>query len=330
MTKNVAVVGDDVKRTDFALKAGRLSISPPAIESHQPYGSTRSAKVTVTNTGSAPATVEVLERDGTFDLLSRQGAALNEFTMKGLSTAQDGVAYGAAGNPAAAAPAIDPAWTRVANTPAAVFDNAAAVLDGKVYSVGGGSGTGNEKKTWVFDPETNAWSTLPDMPNGRAKASAAAVGGKLYVIGGWGAGGTPVASVDVFDPAAGTWSTLAGVTNPAPRAAAGTAVADGKVYLVGGCSNGACATTKNVVVFDPASGTFSTGANYPLDVAWMSCGGISGKVYCAGGSGTAAFKNTYRVRPGRQLLVGAAGPADRPVGLAVRRRRWPAGASPVG
>jgi N-acetylneuraminic acid mutarotase len=299
-TTNVAVVGDDVKRADFALKAGRLVVTPPTIESHQPYNSTRSTKVTVKNTGSAPATVEVLERDGTFNLLSLQGAARNEFTMKGLSTAQNGVAYGAAGNPAAAAPAATPAadaWARVANTPAAVFDNAAAVLDGKVYSVGGGTGTGNEKKTWVFDPATNAWSTLPDMPSGRSKSSAAAVGGKLYVIGGWSASGTPVGSVDVFDPVAGTWSTLAGVTNPAPRAAAGTAVADGKVYLVGGCSNGTCTTTKNLVVFDPASGTFSTGADYPLAVGWMSCGGISGKVYCAGGSGTATFKNTYVYDP---------------------------------
>ncbi|MGW4465467.1 S8 family serine peptidase [Micromonospora sp. NPDC004704] len=298
LTKNVAVVADNVKRTDYALKAGRLSVSPPQIESHQPYGSTRTAKVTVTNTGNAPAEVEVLERDGTFELLSRQGAALNEYSVKGLSPAQNGVAYGPAGNSAAAAPAIDPAWTRVANTPAAVFDNAAAVIDGKIYSVGGGSGSGNERKTWVLDPGTNAWSTLPDMPSARSKASAAAVGGKLYVLGGWSASGTPVASVDVFDPAAGTWSTLAGVTNPAARSAAGTAVLDGKIYLVGGCADGTCTSTKNTVIFDPASNTFSAGADYPFVIGWMSCGGIGGKVYCGGGTaGSATTTDAFEYDP---------------------------------
>ncbi|MFI6760480.1 S8 family serine peptidase [Micromonospora sp. NPDC050417] len=298
VTKNIAVAADNVKRGDFALKAGRLTVSPPQIESHQPYGSTRSAKVTVTNTGNAPAEIEVLERDGTFDLLSQQGAALNEYKVKGLSTAQNGVAYGLAGNSAAAAPAIDPAWTRVANTPAAVFDNAAAVIDGKVYSVGGGTSSGNERKTWVLDPETNAWSTLADMPTARSKASAAAVGGKLYVIGGWSASGAPVASVDVFDPATGAWSTVAGATNPAPRAAAGTAIVDGKVYLVGGCADGTCTSSKNTVIFDPASGTFSTGADYPIAVGWMSCGGIGGAVYCGGGAaGTTTFTDAFVYDP---------------------------------
>jgi hypothetical protein len=154
------------------------------------------------------------------------------------------------------------------------------------------------RKTWVFDPESNAWSTLADMPTARSKASAAAVNGKLYVIGGWSATGAPVASVDVFDPVAGTWSTLAGVTNPAPRAAAGTAVADGKVYLVGGCADGSCTSTKNLVVFDPAAGTFNAGTDYPIAIGWMSCGGISGKVYCGGGAaGTATFKDAFVYDP---------------------------------
>jgi len=54
----------------------------------------------------------------------------------------------------------------------------------------------------------------------------------------WADNGNPDAAVDVFDPASETWSRLDGVTNPAP-AAAGTAVAGGKIYLVGGCTDGA-------------------------------------------------------------------------------------------
>jgi N-acetylneuraminic acid mutarotase len=254
--------------------------------------------VTVRNTGSAPADVEVLERAGGYELLSRKGAALAEHKMKGISPARDGVAYGAEGNAAAAAPLIDDAWTRVADLPVALFDNAAATLNGKVYSVGGGSGTGVEKKAWVFDPADNSWTALPDLPNARSKPSAVAVNGKLYVIGGWGANHATLASVDVFDPAAGSWTTLAGATNPAPAAAAGTAVVGGKVYLTGGCADSNCAASAKTVVFDPATGTFSTGANYPHAVSWMSCGGIGGSVYCAGGTGSTEYTDGYSYDPG--------------------------------
>ncbi|MDG4833659.1 S8 family serine peptidase [Solwaraspora sp. WMMD1047] len=298
-TRPVTVQPDGTVRADFALGAGRLTVSPGSIESHQPYGSVRQTKLTVTNTGSAPATVDVVERGGGFDLLSRKGAELNEIKMKGISKARTGVGYGTIGGTdgTAAAPLIDEAWTRLPNLPAAIFDNAAATIGGKVYSVGGGSGTGLERRAWVYDPGAAAWTALPDLPNARSKPSAAAVGGKLYVLGGWGPGGTPVASVDVFDPATGAWSTLSGTTNPAPRSAAGTAVVGGKVYLVGGCMDSNCTDSANLVIFDPATGTFRAGANYPQIVSWMSCGGIGGKVYCAGGAGATEYSNGYGYDP---------------------------------
>ncbi|MDM4721014.1 S8 family serine peptidase [Micromonospora sp. WMMA1363] len=294
-TRDVTVVADDVRRADLALAAGRLTVTPAEVESHQPYGSTRKTRLTVTNTGSAPATVEVLERAGRFELLDKRGAPLREVTLKGISKARTGTAYG--GPTPDAGTSADDAWTRVADLPTAVFDNAAASLDGRVYSVGGGSGTGTEGKAWVYDPDTDAWSALPDLPTVRAKPAVAAVGGKLYAFGGWSAGGNPVASVDVLDPGAGTWSTLPGVTNPTPVAAAGTAVAGGKVYLVGGCTDGACAATDRLVVFDPRSGAFTTGAPYPHPVSWLSCGGIGAQVYCAGGTGGTEYTDAYRYDP---------------------------------
>ncbi|MEO3742781.1 S8 family serine peptidase [Plantactinospora sp. B5E13] len=297
-TKNVTVDADSTKRADFALKAARLTLDRSEIEMHQPYGSTRTVKVTVTNTGNAPATVELLERSGGFDLLSARGAELVEYKMKGISKAATGIAYGAPTNSAAAAPLVDDAWTRVANAPAAVFDNSTVTLNGRVYSVGGGSGTGNERKTWVYDPSADTWSALPDLPTARSKPALGAINGKIYAVGGWGAGSTPVATVDVFDPATNTWSTLPGVTNPVPRAATAAAVSGGKLYVVGGCGDSACGTdTADVVVFDPSTNQFSQAADYPQGVSWMSCGGIGGRVYCAGGVGTVEFDNGYVLDP---------------------------------
>ena len=297
-TKAVAVGPDDTTGADFALGAGRLTVTPTTIESHQPYGSTRNTRITVTNTGTAPAEVALVERGGRFDLLSRKGTELVEQKMKGISKARTGVGYGAyGGNVGSAAPAIDDAWTRVGDLPAEIFDNAAATLDGKVYSFGGGTGSDQERKAWVYDPGTDAWTALPELPTARSKASAAAVDGKLYLLGGWGVEGDPVAAVDVFDPVSGAWSTLAGVINPQPRAAAGAAVTDGKVYLVGGCTDADCDDSADLVIFDPVARGFRTAQPYPHLVAWMSCGGIGGKVYCAGGTGGTEFTDGYVYDP---------------------------------
>ncbi|MFY1689593.1 S8 family serine peptidase [Plantactinospora sp. WMMB782] len=296
--RQVTVVADDARRADFALKAARLTVTPTNLELHQPYGSTRNVTVKVTNTGNAPATVRSLERGARFSELSAKGAELVEYKMKGLSKGRTGTAYGPGTGTAAAAPQVDDAWTRVANLPAAIFDNSAVTLDGKVYSIGGGADTGNERKSWVYDPATNVWTALPDMPTARSKPAVAALNDRIYVLGGWGAGDAPVDTVDVFDPATRTWTTLAGVTNPAPRAAAAFATSGGKLYVVGGCGDNECSVdTADVTVFDPITGTFGSAADYPQGSSWMACGGVGGKVYCAGGVGAVEFRNGFVYDP---------------------------------
>ncbi|MEU5913534.1 S8 family serine peptidase [Micromonospora sp. NPDC047527] len=294
-TKRVTVVADRARRADLALAAGRLTVTPGGVESYQPHGSTRTTKVTVRNTGTAPAAIDLVERNGRFDLLARAGAPLREQKMKGISKTRTGTTYGGANTEAR--PRAQDAWAGIADLPTAVYDNAAANLDGKVYSVGGGGGSGQERKAWRYDPDTDVWTALPDLPTARSKPVAAAVGGKLYVIGGWGADDETVASVDVFDPATNSWSTVAGASNPFPVAAAGGAVAGGKAYLVGGCLDSTCTDSDRLVVFDPATGSFQTGAAYPHPVSWLSCGGIGSAVYCAGGTGGSDYTDAHRYDP---------------------------------
>ncbi|MFI5933094.1 S8 family serine peptidase [Actinoplanes sp. NPDC051494] len=293
LTKTVAVMANSVKRADYALKAGRISITPTSIESYQTYGATRSTTVTVTNSGNAPATVDVIERPKGFEALVNNATKAVETPIKGLTTNAAPVSY-ASTDPKVKTTAAD-AWTPIANYPIPVFDNGAVNVDGKIYSFGAANGTGNEKKAFVFDPATGTWSGLPDLPTGRGKPSVAAVDGKIYLLGGWSLAddGAPVPSVDVFDIASGSWTTLSGVTNTKARAASGTAVVGGKIYLIGGCVSGTCTASADVVVFDPATASFSDTTAYPHAVSWAGCGAIDEAVYCAGGaSGTTFFKDT--------------------------------------
>ena len=119
---------------------------------------------------------------------------------------------------------------------------------GKFYVVGGNTiGHNGGYVSWfdMFDPETGVWTRLADAPNARDHFHATVADDKLYVAGGrlsGGPGGTfapLIATVDVFDFAAGTWASLPAASNlPTPRAAASVVTYKGNVLVIGGEGNG--------------------------------------------------------------------------------------------
>ena len=87
---------------------------------------------------------------------------------------------------------------------------ALAVLDGKLYAVGG---VGDVFLSSVerYDPATNAWEEVAPMMAARVNLAAAALDGKLYVVG----GNTEIealSSVERYDPATNAWEAAAPLT----------------------------------------------------------------------------------------------------------------------
>ena len=58
-------------------------------------------------------------------------------------------------------------------------------------------------EAWAYDPSSDAWTALPDMPNPRHGLGAVAVGEDIYVIGGaLEVGGSKTSNlVEIFTPA---------------------------------------------------------------------------------------------------------------------------------
>jgi N-acetylneuraminic acid mutarotase len=287
---------------NVALKAGQLSITPSLVQASQVLGVTTTQPVTIKNTGTAPASVSLIQQGSSFQVLTAHGAPLrlvhvsddSQFSPGSLAGQKDGL-----GLRITAGAAADPTWSTIAQYPTAIVDNSADIIDGHVYSVGGVDSSGTVSGDgFDYDPVQNTWTPTAAMPVAREKPGAAAANGKLYVTGGWDASGTtPVAETDVYDPDTNTWSTVA--ANPSPTAAPGVAVADGKIYLVGGCMDSQCTPTNNVEVYDTATSKWSSAAPYPQPVSWVSCGAITGKVYCAGGlAGATTYSNGYVYDPG--------------------------------
>jgi N-acetylneuraminic acid mutarotase len=279
-TASVNISADSANSAKFKLAAGRLAITPGAIDKSVSWQGTTSKAVTVKNTGTADATMKLIERDqGSTPAARSKGAALQSIPGDYAPTFID-PAKGRQRAAGAASPSAAP-WTSIADLPAARMDNAVVTGDdGKVYSIAGASASAISSSVQVYDPNTLTWSAVADPGTAREAPQAAFIDGKVYVTGGWSADDEPIASLQIYDPATSNWST--GAPDPKPYAGAASVVLDGKWYLIGGCAT-ACGTN-TVEVYDTDTDTWSAAADYPLGISWLGCGAIDEALYCAGGS----------------------------------------------
>jgi len=288
--QTVSVRAHTAVSANYRLKAGQLTVNPGSITASVGLGKHTSRTLTITNNGSAPATLQIGEQAGASSASgasspnTASGAPLQRISgtyPTGHVTAAPQAQTSAPGQPGAKP--FDDAWQNAQNLPGAVMDNVADAYDGKIYAGFGDTGItfgdipGN---LYLLDPATDTWTQLPSPEDGREAPGHGIIDGKLYIAGGWEGSGPLDPKLEIYDIAAGTWST--GASDPAPYAGSGSAVLDGKLYLVGGCVD-ACATT-DVSVYDAATDSWSRIAPYPEPIAWTSCAGISGKLYCAGGT----------------------------------------------
>jgi N-acetylneuraminic acid mutarotase len=104
---------------------------------------------------------------------------------------------------------------------------------GKLYAIGGHNVGPDNKGNIVqeYNPATNTWRRLADMPSPRTDIAAVVYEGRIYVLGGH----PGVAAVESFDPVANRWRT----EPPLPQgrfAPAGISTREG-ILLVGGMPN---------------------------------------------------------------------------------------------
>lgn len=165
---------------------------------------------------------------------------------------------------------------------------------GKIYRIGGLTALNAAKEPEQlqsladferFDPATKQWTKLAPLPEPRSSHDAVVVGDLLYVVGGWNLGEDQkwhdtayVADLSQEKP---EWKELP--KQPFKRRALAAAVADGKVYAIGGMSENG--PSLDVHVFDPKTQTWAEGAKVPA----MSADSPMGHAAGMNGFGCAAF-----------------------------------------
>ena len=137
--------------------------------------------------------------------------------------------------------------------------HATAVVDGKLYVIGGENDDDPLPSVECLDLEAWQWSEVAPMSTPRLCAGVAVLGGKIYVVGGTPNGLQILSSVESFDPATGIWTAVAPMNTP--RSAHGVVSAQGKLFAVGGCGEddqGQDEDLKSVECFDPSTGIWTT------------------------------------------------------------------------
>jgi N-acetylneuraminic acid mutarotase len=115
-----------------------------------------------------------------------------------------------------------------------------AAVDGKLYVIGGVYVRNEEvalsSEFMKYDPESDSWESLPDLPVPILAPGIAVIKGKIFVIGGSAIeNGAQSASdkVYVYDVDKNRW----GMASPLPKGIQfpGVAFIDNRIYVIGGC-----------------------------------------------------------------------------------------------
>src|SRR5262249_60102012 len=77
------------------------------------------------------------------------------------------------------------AWTELAPQPTARQEISAAVIEGKIYSIAGFTGSGaSTNNVYVYNPQNDQWTEVAPLPITNNHNAAAVAAGKLYSFGG--------------------------------------------------------------------------------------------------------------------------------------------------
>jgi len=118
-------------------------------------------------------------------------------------------------------------WRRLAPLPNQRNHLGGAVLNGKIYAIGGqhlkGEWWRNQKAVHRYDPKTNRWQRVASLPRptGHIGASTVVHGGSIFVVGGVTRGRKDLANILRYDPKQNRWIEFSKLPKPRSSPVAG-------------------------------------------------------------------------------------------------------------
>lgn len=169
-------------------------------------------------------------------------------------------------------------WKKLASLPEGYNGGEAVSLNNEIYFVAGRTKTSKSASFYKYNPKTNKWTKLADVPKSATNFALAAVKGKIYAIGG-----------DLFqdanreyDPKTNSWKLLKPM--PTARQHINCGVYENEIYIAGGLTSWKDITKKHEV-FNTATNTWSEKAAIPYLVQNASVVTVDSLIYVIGGAG---------------------------------------------
>ncbi|MGX4282604.1 MULTISPECIES: Kelch repeat-containing protein [unclassified Bacillus (in: firmicutes)] len=168
-----------------------------------------------------------------------------------------------------------------------------AVIDGKIYVIGGNNNGKVQNQIYVYDPKQNKWIEKVSMNEGREGAAIAVVDHKIYVIGGYGEDNsgskTYLKTVEVYDINTDSWTK--GIELPKPLTGSSATVIGKDIYLIGGF-NPSEGPTSNTYIYNTDTKTWSEKSSLPIPLRALSTATVKEKIYAIGGENKSGFSNS--------------------------------------
>ncbi|PAA93131.1 hypothetical protein BOX15_Mlig022395g1, partial [Macrostomum lignano] len=162
-----------------------------------------------------------------------------------------------------------------------------AVLNGRLYAIGGYDGKDRLNTVELFDPGAGQWRRVAPMNCKRSALGAAALIGKLYVCGGYD-GVSSLRSCEVYWPERDQWHMMPNMADC--RSAGGVVALDNQLYALGG-HNG-LAIYDTVERLSPVDPVWRTVAPMRNRRCRHGVAALGDKIYVAGGYDGLHFLNT--------------------------------------
>jgi N-acetylneuraminic acid mutarotase len=171
-------------------------------------------------------------------------------------------------------------WTTKTPMPTSKGSFAIAVVNNKIYCIGGYdyNGGGNVATNYEYNPATDSWATKAPLPVAGYSFGVGVVNNKIYCIGGYSTSSGLLSLNAEYDPATNSWANKA--APPTVRGAAGVTL-NNKIYWIGSSSDVYVAITEE---YNPATNSWATKLPMPTARFDQALGAVNGKIYAIGGS----------------------------------------------
>jgi len=180
-------------------------------------------------------------------------------------------------------------WQKIKNLPKPHADQAGAVLNGKVYTIGGYDIFYLQPVglVWEYDPLNDTYIRRKSLNVARWGLACTGYGGNIYCFGGFNASQSANLPTEKYNPATDTWTNLSSL----PGALQGqglTAVANGNnIFLF---------YNRNLYKYDPATDNYTSLSTGPQNIVnWPSMAYYNNEIYILGGYYDGNGKNYVQI-----------------------------------